>query len=209
MIAPNGPMKFCAGRFDGDMWLKGTQEGRSFGMYEIKARKNNVPAPRKRRAKTSFHAVFLIVRATAVHSNARERPFNFIPTVNQAFCLTRRAEMLSAFLHKRNFCLALRTWRLNVEHWTIPGPSRFPACAFQTRALTVRRVMRFLLRRALLALATGLLIFCCSCERHHVGELPVEHTTKRGETDVPKPHAAPSPAARMSPANFFPDKPKP
>src|ERR1043166_7262991 len=29
------------------------------------------------RAKTSFHAVFFTVRATAAHSNPRERPFNF------------------------------------------------------------------------------------------------------------------------------------
>jgi hypothetical protein len=69
--------------------------------------------------------------------------------------------------------------------------------------------MRFFLRRTGLALATGLLIFCCSCERHHVGELPAEQQTKSGETDVTKANAASSPAARMSPANFFPDKPKP
>jgi hypothetical protein len=69
--------------------------------------------------------------------------------------------------------------------------------------------MRSYLRRAGLALATGLLIFCCSCERHQVGELPVEHATKHGETDAAKPQAAASPAARSSPANFFPDKAKP
>jgi hypothetical protein len=69
--------------------------------------------------------------------------------------------------------------------------------------------MRFFLRRAGLILATGLLIFCCSCERHQVGELPVEHQTKGSETNVTESDAAPSPAARMSPANFFPDKPKP
>ena len=61
------------------MWLKGTQEGRSLGAYEISARKSRVPAPRRTRAKTSFHAVFLKVRATAAHSNATESPFNFIP----------------------------------------------------------------------------------------------------------------------------------
>jgi hypothetical protein len=69
--------------------------------------------------------------------------------------------------------------------------------------------MRFFLRGAGLALVAGLLIFWCSCERHHLGELPVEHQTKSSETDVTKPNAAPSPAARTSPANFFPDKPKP
>jgi hypothetical protein len=69
--------------------------------------------------------------------------------------------------------------------------------------------MRFLLRRAGLTLATGLLTFCCSCERHYVGELPAEHETKSGEADAAKPNAAATPAARSTPANFFPEKPKP
>jgi hypothetical protein len=69
--------------------------------------------------------------------------------------------------------------------------------------------MRLLFRRAGLALATGLLIFCCSCERHRVEELPAEHQTKSGETDAANPKSAPSPAVRSSPADFFPDKPKP
>jgi len=69
--------------------------------------------------------------------------------------------------------------------------------------------MRLLFRRAGLALAAGLLIFCCSCERHRVEELPAEHQTKSGETDAANPHAAAPPEVRSSPANFFPDKPKP
>jgi hypothetical protein len=69
--------------------------------------------------------------------------------------------------------------------------------------------MRLLLRRAGLTLAAGLLIFCCSCERHHVDELPAEKHAKTGETDAARPHEAASPEARSSPANFFPDKPKP
>jgi hypothetical protein len=70
--------------------------------------------------------------------------------------------------------------------------------------------MRFFLRRAGLALATGLLIFCCSCERHHVGELPEDlKSAHDGETHATAPHASASPIARRTPANFFPDKPKP
>ncbi|PZR74861.1 MAG: hypothetical protein DLM73_06855 [Chthoniobacterales bacterium] len=72
--------------------------------------------------------------------------------------------------------------------------------------------MRFLLRRAGLTLGTGLLIFCCSCERHHVGELPIEEKPVRSDSvpaDATASHVSPSPAARNSPANFFPDKPKP
>jgi hypothetical protein len=78
--------------------------------------------------------------------------------------------------------------------------------------------MRLFLRRAGLILATGSLVFFLSCERHHVGELT-------GETDAPAheqdsksdqpaatthtSHTSQSPAPRNSPANFFPDKPKP
>jgi len=69
--------------------------------------------------------------------------------------------------------------------------------------------MRFFLRRAGLMLATGLIIFFCSCERHHVGELPMEHEGKGQEADAAKPDAH-KPDPRMSPANFFPDnKPTP
>jgi hypothetical protein len=69
--------------------------------------------------------------------------------------------------------------------------------------------MRFFLRRAGLALAAGLLVFCCSCERHYVGELPEHEAKKHGDAHATKEHASPSPALRGTPANFFPDKPKP
>ena len=74
--------------------------------------------------------------------------------------------------------------------------------------------MRFLLRKAGLTLAAGLLVFCCSCERHHVGELPdhgeKDHGKKdHGDAHATKEHPAASPASRGTPANFFPDKPKP
>jgi hypothetical protein len=100
-------------------------------------------------------------------------------------------------------------WTLNVERWTFPHPHAFLLAPSKPRRLLCRRVMRFFLRRTGLALATGLLIFCCSCERHRVGELPAEHETKSDATHVTEPQPAPSPAARSSPANFFPDKPKP
>jgi hypothetical protein len=73
--------------------------------------------------------------------------------------------------------------------------------------------MRLFLRRAALILATGSLVFFLSCERHQVGELPEEPATKApAEEHAPashESHASPSPAARNTPANFFPDKPKP
>jgi len=73
--------------------------------------------------------------------------------------------------------------------------------------------MRLFLRRAALILATGSLVFFLSCERHRVGELPDEQETKAPAEKHPstthQPHASPSAAARSTPANFFPDKPKP
>ena len=78
----------------------------------------------------------------------------------------------------------------------------------------VPNLMRLFLRRACLILATGSLVFFLSCERHHVGELPDEHETKAPAAEehasvTHETHASPSPAARNTPANFFPDKPKP
>jgi hypothetical protein len=86
----------------------------------------------------------------------------------------------------------------------------------------VTDLMRFDLRKAGAWFAIVSLIFWCSCERHHVGELPNEHATETkspaeehdSRSDQPTSttntsHTAQTPAPRNSPANFFPDKPKP
>ncbi|MFZ1220214.1 MAG: hypothetical protein WAO00_13040 [Chthoniobacterales bacterium] len=70
--------------------------------------------------------------------------------------------------------------------------------------------MRSFLRNAGLTAAAGSLIFYCSCERHRVDELPMEsHTKAPAEEHGSTAHHSPSPAARSTPANFFPDKPNP
>jgi len=77
--------------------------------------------------------------------------------------------------------------------------------------------MRYDLRKAGAWLTIVSMIFWCSCERHHVGELPNEQTTEAKapadehapRSEQPTSHNAQTPAARNSPANFFPDKPKP
>jgi hypothetical protein len=83
--------------------------------------------------------------------------------------------------------------------------------------------MRYDLRKAGAWFAIVSLIFWCSCERHHVGELPDEHattetkaTTEEHDSRSDQPtsttntsHTAQTPEPRNSPANFFPDKPKP
>ncbi|HVF72134.1 MAG TPA: hypothetical protein VM940_11060 [Chthoniobacterales bacterium] len=88
--------------------------------------------------------------------------------------------------------------------------------------------MRFILRRTALVLATGSLVFFLSCERHHVGELhgdqhadphaehkadapPERHDSKTDQSQATTHHShtAQTPAPPNSPANFFPDKPKP
>src|SRR3954464_1664795 len=84
-------------------------------------------------------------------------------------------------------------------------------------------LMRLDLRKAGAWAAIVSLIFWCSCERHHVGELPDENATTEtkapaaeqdSRSDQPTAttntsHTSQSPAPRNSPANFFPDKPKP
>jgi hypothetical protein len=83
--------------------------------------------------------------------------------------------------------------------------------------------MRFDPRKAFAWFAAVSLIFWCSCERHHVGELPDEHATAETKTKTEEhtsapeqpaamdqhSHAKATPEPRNSPANFFPDKPKP
>jgi len=82
--------------------------------------------------------------------------------------------------------------------------------------------MRFDFRKAFAWFAAVSLIFWCSCERHHVGELPNEQTTETktaahehdSKSDQPPSttnasRTSQTPAPRNSPANFFPDKPKP
>ena len=101
---------------------------------------------------------------------------------------------------------------LDVRRWAF---SYFPVSSLRPAmpGAYVPNLMRLFLRRACLVLATGSLVFFLSCERHHVGELPDEHETKApAEEHASTTHetrASPSPAARNTPANFFPDKPKP
>jgi len=93
------------------------------------------------------------------------------------------------------------------------------SCAAQHPALNVPNLMRLDLRKAGAWFAIVSLIFWCSCERHHVGELaghsegdpPHQHETKSDQpaSTTNASHTAQTPAPRNSPANFFPDKPKP
>jgi hypothetical protein len=83
--------------------------------------------------------------------------------------------------------------------------------------------MRFDFRKAIAWSSAVTLIFWCSCERHRVGELPDEHVTteakvpgaehdsrsEQPDATTPQSHNAQTPEPRNSPANFFPDKPKP
>jgi hypothetical protein len=78
--------------------------------------------------------------------------------------------------------------------------------------------MRSILRKACLALATVSLVFFLSCERHRVGELTGETEPPAHEHDSKSDqptattntsHTSQTPEPRNTPANFFPDKPKP
>jgi len=74
--------------------------------------------------------------------------------------------------------------------------------------------MHFGSRRTAILLSAGAIIFCCSCEKHHLGEMP-EVQREHGELasrsaedlDVVKerPAAPPTPSAKPTPAEFFPE----
>src|SRR6266480_5405676 len=104
-------MKFCAGWFDGEIWLNQTQDGTSFGVYEISAKNNNVPTKSRIRAKTSLQALCLSVRATASDSNSMPASFN------QLLCVSFVSLSRTSYSHM--------------------GPMRFHPCTRHQRLITV------------------------------------------------------------------------
>jgi len=72
--------------------------------------------------------------------------------------------------------------------------------------------MAFLLRQVVVAFATGLLLFCSSCEKHPLGEIP---EVQREQVDPAKAWSAASEKdsekslSSPTPAEFFPAKTRP
>ena len=173
----------------------------------MRARKSRVPTPMRIRAKTSFQALLFTDRATSAHSNPAVGPFNS----QSGRVLRNRARAPARDRSGRSFV------ELKHEH-AHDYEGHLPPCAPQRSALTVPNLMRSFLRRAGLILALGSLACFLSCERHHPDELHSAHNDSKapggdhhhaaGDQHAAS-HASPSPAARSTPANFFPDKPKP
>jgi hypothetical protein len=233
MMAPNGPMKFCAGRLGDETWLNQIHDGTSFGVNEISARKSRVPTPSRIRAKTSFHALLLTGRATPAHSSPAGWPFNLIPAKKTLNAQRRTSNAEGNFVDEAP--IDLRLLKFDIGRWTL-GVRRFLPLSFLplhvlTPGAYCASLMRSFLRKTALVTALVSLVFFLSCERHHVGELPeeqaTEHHPKTGDHEKSAPaehhhdlkadqpattnhsHTAQTPEPRNSPANFFPDKPKP
>jgi hypothetical protein len=72
--------------------------------------------------------------------------------------------------------------------------------------------MRFSLRKCIAFSACASLIVICSCEKHHVGELPEvqkERVDDKSASEATPPAAlSPTPVAKPTPAEFFPTKPR-
>jgi len=72
--------------------------------------------------------------------------------------------------------------------------------------------MRFSLRKCIAFSACASLIIICSCEKHHLGELPEVQTeridVKSTAEATPATAVPPKPAATPTPAEFFPTKPR-
>ena len=78
--------------------------------------------------------------------------------------------------------------------------------------------MHFGVREFAAAISTAALIFCCSCEKHRLGEDPevqkeraTELKNEEGNAAVPaKTESSEDPKAKPTPAEFFPEsKPSP
>jgi len=71
--------------------------------------------------------------------------------------------------------------------------------------------MAFLLRKVVVGVAAGLLLFCSSCEKHPLGEMP---EVQREQIDPEKAwsHASTTDSEKSSslptPAEFFPHEPR-
>jgi hypothetical protein len=71
--------------------------------------------------------------------------------------------------------------------------------------------MRFFLRKCIAFSACASLIIICSCEKHHVGELPEvqkERVDLKSASEAAPPAVSPTPVAKPTPAEFFPTKPR-
>ncbi|PYJ38074.1 MAG: hypothetical protein DME81_06535 [Verrucomicrobia bacterium] len=89
----------------------------------------------------------------------------------------------------------------------------FDLARAKDRQLVCQRIMAFLLRQVVIGVATGLLLFCSSCEKHPLGEMPevqreqldpakrAYSRTSETDSDTPSPSA--------TPAEFFPAKTRP
>jgi hypothetical protein len=74
-----------------------------------------------------------------------------------------------------------------------------------------QRIMAFLLRQVVVGVATGLMLFCSSCEKHPLGEIPevqreqvdpAKAWSQGSERDSKKSLSSPTPA------KFFPHEPR-
>src|SRR5438093_11764518 len=102
------------------MLLNQIQDGTSFGVKEMSAKNSNVPTKSRTRAKTSFQALFLSVRATASDSNLKTASFNV--------CL----RFHPCARHRRLITVA-------AHYGSLPSPGRPRCCARHASLLHVVR----------------------------------------------------------------------
>jgi hypothetical protein len=77
--------------------------------------------------------------------------------------------------------------------------------------------MHFALRKTGIYFVAGAVILCCSCEKHHLGEVPEaqkEHVDIASESAEASPSPeeslpSPTPSATPTPAEFFPESTPP
>src|SRR5712691_10961310 len=150
-------------------------------------------------AKTSFQALFFRERATLQRT------------------VMRRCRVSIDFLFVFLLMFAIEQPEQEQEYeYEYEYEQELSSCAPRAMPITVPRPMRFSPRTCVTFAACACLIFVCSCEKHHVGEMPevqrehVELGTVEAKTSGnPRERStSSSPSPTLTPAEFFPTKPR-
>src|SRR6476469_6215568 len=169
------------------------------------------------RAKTSFQALFFTDRATVDDSSLAAAAFNQLSRRRPRGVVgTSRRDVHSARVISQRGALfsSAGGWEIILAEWQLCGvdlAARRPylsPCAVGKGTITLPAPMGFSRKCTIFSVLASVGLFC-SCDRHRLGEMPEvqkEHKYPETKSDAePAASAAHTPAAKPTPADFFPE----